>query len=241
MISGPSSGIACRPMVEVRPTASPRLSAATSLLTMWKVSGGRPPSARPISARAASSVSSPTARPELIEASEKITVARDQQQLAAAGQVGGAGQPEARQRPGHREDAVDQADLGVVEVEFGLDHRRQQAERACGRGTPRRCSPRAGRRAATGRPEWSGCLTGPSCSPSSHLTDRRVPRPPSPASYCSTQVIKELQSAQCPPSARGAAFDPCLFPGRRCDVTPLFEVELRGLLERACRRRESTG
>ncbi len=82
MISGPSSGIACSPMVEVSPTASPRFSADTSLLTIWNVSGGSPPSASPISARAAISVSIPTASPELIEASEKITVAATSSSLA---------------------------------------------------------------------------------------------------------------------------------------------------------------
>jgi hypothetical protein len=61
-------------MVESVPIASPRRSGATSLVTICTLIGGNPPSAMPISARAASSVRNPTASPELIDAHEKITV-----------------------------------------------------------------------------------------------------------------------------------------------------------------------
>ena len=129
MISGPSRGIACRPMVEVSPTASPRFSVATSLLTMWKVSGGSPPSASPISARAASRVSRPTARPELIEASEKITVAATSSSLLLPVRSAARGSQKLDSDQVTARTRVDQPDIGVGQVEFGLDHRREQAER----------------------------------------------------------------------------------------------------------------
>ena len=47
-----------------------------------------------------------------------------QQELGAPGKVGGPGQAEARKRPGDCQRPGDHPNLGVAEVEFGLDHRR---------------------------------------------------------------------------------------------------------------------
>ena len=111
------------------PWAMPRCSGATSVATIAWLIGMTPPSATPISSRAPSSSSEGLGDAGEERAEREGEGGEDQQQLAVAERVGQPAHAEGGERPGQRQGAGEQADLGVGEAEVRLDERHQEIER----------------------------------------------------------------------------------------------------------------